>query len=214
MIRKALLFASCLILIALPAMLTGCSKEGGHAIAKVGDRTITVEELDRYINRMGARFNSADQELEFRRELLDSMINHNLLVIGAYEHNLDRHEEVLRAIEAEKVKFLLDALIEEEIVSKATPSEAEIKDWYVRMGEEIEASHIVVDSLATAEEVLQKLKDGQPFGELALEYSRDPSAKRNQGDLGYISWGMMVDNFQEAAYKMQPGEVSVSSKQG
>lgn len=212
MIRKVLTCISCLILIAILAAMLGCSKDTGQIVAKVGDRPVTVEEMDRYINRMGIRFNSADQELEFRRSLLDTIINHNLLVIGAYEHNLDRHEEVLRAIEGEKIKFLLDALIEEEIVSKSTPSEAEIKDWYVKTGEELKVSHILVDSLATAEEVLKKLKEGQPFEELALEYSIDPSVKRNQGDLGYFTWGMMVDNFQEAAFKMQPGEVSAPVK--
>jgi peptidyl-prolyl cis-trans isomerase C len=190
----------------------GCGKNQGHVVAKVGDRKITAEEIDRFLSHAGARFASADQELSFKRQLLDSMINQNLLIIGAYEHNLDNHEEVLRAIEGEKIKFLLDALIDKEIVSKSMPSEAEIKDWYVRMGEEIKVSHIVVDSLATAEEVLAKLKDGAPFGELAVKYSQDQSVKRNQGDLGWVSWGMMVDEFQNAAFRLKPGEVSAPVK--
>ncbi len=205
------------VLVGLSAVLililaAGCGKDQGHVVAKIGDRKITAEEIDHFLQRVGARFNSADQELTFKRELLDSMINQNLLIIGAYEHNLDKHEEVLRAIEGEKIKFLLDALIDKEIVSKSIPSEAEIKDWYVKMGEELKVSHIVVDSLKTAEEVLAKLKSGTPFGELAVKYSQDQSVKRNQGDLGWISWGMMVDEFQDAAFRMKPGEVSAPVK--
>ncbi|MFZ5979429.1 MAG: peptidylprolyl isomerase, partial [Candidatus Zixiibacteriota bacterium] len=43
---------------------------------------------------------------------------------------------------------------------------------------------------------------------LAFDYSLDPSAKRNRGDLGYFTWGTMVQEFQEAAFNMEPGQVS------
>jgi parvulin-like peptidyl-prolyl isomerase len=125
---------------------------------------------------------------------------------------LEDHEDVHRVIDGEKHKFLLEVLFEEKIISRAEPSEAEIKDWYTRQGEEIRASHILVDSEATALKVLQELKDGAIFEELALEYSVDPSVKRNQGDLGWFIWGTMVDNFQEAAYNMKPGEISAPVK--
>jgi len=212
MTRKLTTALACFSAALILVFAAGCGKDQGHVVAKIGDRKITSEDIDHFLQRVGARFASADQELAFKRELLDSMINQNLLIIGAYEHNLDKHEEVLRAIEGEKIKFLLDALIDKKIVSKSIPSEAEIKDWYVKMGEELKVSHIVVDSLKTAEEVLAKLKSGTPFGELAVKYSQDQSVKRNQGDLGWITWGMMVDEFQEAAFKLQPGEVSAPVK--
>ena len=199
--------------IALMVIFTlGCSKEEGVTVAKIGDRRVTIDEIDRIFQRVGARFPSAEEELKARRNLVDTLIDMNLLVIGAYEHNLDNHEEVLRAVEGEKGAFLRDALIQELIVSKSIPSEAEIKDWYGRMGEEFKVSHIVVDSLATAEEILAKLKAGGVFEELALQYSRDPYVKRNQGDLGWLTWGTMFDNFQEAVYRMQSGEVSAPVK--
>ena len=192
----------------------GCSKKTSEVVAKVGDRTILLEDIDNILNRGGFRFVSADAELQARRDLLDTLINQELLIIGAYESNLENQEEVLRVVEGEKIKFLLDVLYEEKILAKATPSEAEIKDYYVRSGEEIRASHILVDSEATALEVLDKLKNGGVFEELAVEYSIDPSVKRNQGDLGWITWGLMEDNFQDAAFRMKPGEISAPVKTG
>lgn len=192
--------------------MTGCGKKSSPVVAKVGDRQVLASELDNYIEVAGYRFNSAEDELKTRRDLLDSLINQNLLIIGAYEMGLEDNEEVQRVMDGERHKFLLEALFEEKIISKAEPSEAEIKDWYVRRGEEIKASHILVDSQSTAEEVLQKLRDGAAFEELALQYSVDPSVKRNQGDLGWFTWGTMVDNFQEAAYSMKPGEISAPVK--
>jgi len=56
--------------------------------------------------------------------------------------------------------------------------------------------------------ILDKLRAGENFEELAFNHSTDPSAKKNRGDLGYILWGALVDEFQDAAFKMQPGEVS------
>jgi parvulin-like peptidyl-prolyl isomerase len=192
--------------------IIGCGKQNGHVVAKVGDRKIMLEEVTRYFDRAGVQFISAEMEIQTKRDMLDSLVNQNLLIIGAYESNLENQEEVLSVIEGEKGKFLLDVLFEKVILSKIEPSEAEIKEWYTRSNEEINANHILVDSLSVAEEVLQKLKDGAVFEELAVEYSIDPSAKRNQGDLGWFTWGTMVDNFQEAAFSMQPGDVSAPVK--
>ena len=49
---------------------------------------------------------------------------------------------------------------------------------------------------------------GENFEQLAYDYSIDQSAKRNRGDLGYVTWGALVGEFQEAAFKMNPGEIS------
>lgn len=212
MIRKMIMVLLSLITAAMMMVAVGCSKQEGTVVAEVGDRQIYVEEIEEYFARRGFRFVSADMELQAKRDLLDSIINQNLLIVGATENNLDKQEEVLKVVEGEKIKFLLEVLFDEIILSKAVPSEAEIKDWYVRMGEEIKASHIVASSEEIAQEVIQKLKEGAVFEELAVEYSQDPSAKRNQGDLGWFTWGTMVDNFQKAAFRMQPGEISAPVK--
>ena len=211
---KRTILAICLsaVILALAAFLSGCSKQQSQVVAKVGDRAIYADDITSIIDRSGYRFQSVVDELKARRELLDTLINQNLLIIGAYEHKLEGQEEVQRVIEGEKIKFLLDVLFERRILSKATPSEAEVKDWYTRMGAEIKASHILVNAEPTAQEVLKKIGEGVPFEQLALEYSIDPSAKRNQGDLGWFTWGSMVDNFQEAAFRLKPGEVSAPVK--
>ncbi|MDD4052132.1 MAG: peptidylprolyl isomerase [candidate division Zixibacteria bacterium] len=210
--RKTVMILLPLLIVALLIPLSGCSKKEGTLVAKVGDRKIYAQDLDDILNRFGVKFNSADEELTEKKRLLDTMINQDLLILGAYEHNLGNQEEVLRVVDGEKDKFLLDVLFDKHIMSKAVPSEAEIKDWYVRMGEEIKASHILVDSESTAQDILNKLKSGANFEELATQYSTDPSAKRNQGDLGWFTWGSMVDNFQEAAFRMKAGEVSAPVK--
>lgn len=58
-----------------------------------------------------------------------------------------------------------------------------------------------------AEEVLQKIKDGADFVEMAKEYGSD-STKDSGGDLGWFGQGMMVPEFEEAAFSLEPGTLS------
>jgi len=209
---KSFMKLTCVILPLALLVMAGCSKKTGSVVAKVGDRVISADDINGFFERAGARFASADQELKAKREFLDSLINQNLLIIGAYEHNLQNQEEVGRVVEGEQNKFLLDVLFEEKILSKATPSEAEIKDWYAKGEDQIKVSHILVGTEEKAQEMLAKLKSGGNFEELAIQNSLDPAVRRNQGDLGWLDWGYMPDNFQDAAFKMKAGEISAPVK--
>jgi len=58
-------------------------------------------------------------------------------------------------------------------------------------------------------EVAGRIEDGAPFYELARLYSDDPSAERNEGDLGYVRRGQTVSQFEEMAFSMtEPGQIS------
>ena len=70
---------------------------------------------------------------------------------------------------------------------------------------EIRARHILVKTRDEAVSLIEKLKAGQDFGELAIKYSTDPAGK-NGGDLGYFGKGMMVPEFEKAAFALQAGE--------
>ncbi len=75
------------------------------------------------------------------------------------------------------------------------------------MADKIRCAHILVEKESTAKEVLEKLKKGESFAKLAMEYSIDGSRKRG-GDLGFFSRGTMVREFENAAFALKPGEVS------
>ena len=59
-----------------------------------------------------------------------------------------------------------------------------------------------------AEEVLRKIKAGGNFVTLAKEFSDDPGSKNKGGDLGYFGAGMMVPEFEKAAFALKPGQTS------
>jgi len=75
------------------------------------------------------------------------------------------------------------------------------------MVDKIRCAHILVEKESQAKEVLAKIQAGESFAKLAEQYSLDSSRKRG-GDLGQFGRGVMVKPFEEAAFKLNKGEVS------
>jgi parvulin-like peptidyl-prolyl isomerase len=63
-------------------------------------------------------------------------------------------------------------------------------------------------ALARIIEVQQKLGAGEDFAQLAKEYSDDPGSAAQGGELGWFGKGQMVAEFDEAAFKLEPGQLS------
>jgi peptidyl-prolyl cis-trans isomerase SurA len=63
-------------------------------------------------------------------------------------------------------------------------------------------------ALATAEDLLERIRNGEDFGVLARRFSEDPSTRERGGDLGWFRQGQMVRTFEDAAYSLRPGETS------
>ena len=68
-------------------------------------------------------------------------------------------------------------------------------------------SHILVPHQYEAEDLLKRLQKGEAFEELARKHSSCPSAS-NGGDLGTLRLGQAVEDFEEAALVLSPGETS------
>jgi len=64
------------------------------------------------------------------------------------------------------------------------------------------------DALDKIEYVRAQLENGAEFGDMAREYSDDASNSADGGDLGFITRGQMVEEFEEAAFSLEIGEVS------
>ena len=76
------------------------------------------------------------------------------------------------------------------------------------MAQKIKCSHILVQKQSEALEIFERLKKGEKFGKLAKELSIDSGSAKRDGSLGYFTKGMMVKPFEEAAFKLQVGQMS------
>jgi len=202
------LLAGFLILMAAVFGMVGCGSSEDPVLAEVGDYRITVDDFNRFYRSPSVAFNTSQEEFDFRRQMLDSLITIRLLVQAAYEKGIDKSEDVIRVVLANRSRFLLQALYDKHIMSKVLVTEADLREFYKMLEYQIRCSHILLDSSTTAQELFERLKAGEPFDQLAYDFSIDPSAKRNRGDLGYFTWGTMVDEFAEVAFAMEPGEIA------
>lgn len=109
-------------------------------------------------------------------------------------------------------KLLLDEYLEREARKAATPEAARaLYDQSAKLmkpEEEIHARHILVENEADAKKIAARIKGGEDFAKVAAETTKDAGSKAEGGDLGWFSKDRMVKEFADAAFKLQPGEVS------
>ncbi len=189
------------------ALSFGCSSQDDQTLAVIGDKIITVEDYKEFTQAVPFNHATIDEELSERNRILDSMIVTELLILAAYEKGIDKNEEVARVILANRPQFLLDALYTD-LIKDVDVSEAEKRDFWNKLEFKLRAFQVLVADADTAQMLFERLKAGADIEQVAFEYSIDQSAKRNRGDVGYFVWGAMVDEFQEAAFSMEPGELS------
>ena len=119
----------------------------------------------------------------------------------------------------------IQQLIDKEVGDKVKISDEESKQYYdthpefFKQPEQVNASHILIkvdenaseaqkaEARKKIQEVQQKLQKGEDFETLAKTYSEGPSAPQG-GNLGYFRRGQMVKPFEDAAFKLKPGETS------
>lgn len=74
--------------------------------------------------------------------------------------------------------------------------------------EQVHVAHILFAKKQDADDALVKLKAGADFGALAKQVSQDEATRDNGGDLGWFPRDVMPPEFEQAAFALQPGEIS------
>ncbi|HEY8564465.1 MAG TPA: peptidylprolyl isomerase [Beijerinckiaceae bacterium] len=109
-------------------------------------------------------------------------------------------------------KALLDEYLEREVKKGVTPDAVrKLYDDTVKNltpEPEVRARHILVEKEEDAKAIAARVKKGEDFAKIAAEASTDPGSKAEGGDLGFFTKERMVQPFAEAAFKMEPGQVS------
>src|SRR6478736_813668 len=131
----------------------------------------------------------------------------------------DAHKEDYRVGEKKKVKYLLVDV--DKLRAAAVVAPGDIEKYYrdnqqeFTTPEQVRASHILIKSdkddaaaKAKAEALLKQVKSGADFAALAKKNSEDEGSAKNGGDLDYFGRGRMVKEFEDAAFALQPGQMS------
>ncbi|MEW6375485.1 MAG: peptidylprolyl isomerase [Thermodesulfobacteriota bacterium] len=197
-------------------------RERVHEISrKVLEQLIEERLIDQEVKKLGIKVPAKDVETT-----LEEIKRRNAVTQEDLEKALAKDGMTLEAFKKQIEKKLQRMkLINWVVKVESKAGEKELREFYqksidrYRTSESYRPSHIlfVIPKEATQEEireirkkcqkVLEKVKEGEDFGEMALLYSEDASAK-DRGDLGFFKRGELLPAFEKEALRLKVGEVS------
>lgn len=177
-------------------------------VAKVGDATVTEKEVQIAREAFAGELANVP-EAQWRSVLIDAVVNMELLALAARDESLDQGPDFAARVEFLKLQALRNLYVDHAIVNGVT--DEELQEGYKTLvvgahkpAPQVRARHILVDTKEEAEKIIEELKGGADFAELAKQ-SKDPSGQ-NGGDLGFFGQGQMVPEFEKAAFALEPGQ--------
>lgn len=148
-----------------------------------------------------------------KKQLLEQMISFELMFQFGKEASLDKTKEFETEVEKFK-KELLTQMVINKVISEVTVTDDEALKYYEENRsmfsepENVTAKHILISSEEEANKIKKEIESNNvTFEEAASQYSSCPS-KEQGGNLGSFSRGMMVPEFEEAAFASEIGVVT------
>jgi len=177
-------------------------------VATVNGTPIRKDFFEFYVKQITGR---AAGELtdEQRSQALDTLIRGELVAQQANKDGVDKAQDTSALLELTRVNVLEQAMSQNYLKDKKASDQelrAEYESQVAKLPKtEYHARHILVATQPYAERIVESLKKGIKFDELARRESMD-SSKDNGGDLGWFTPDRMDKAFAEAVVALKPGE--------
>ena len=181
--------------------------------AKVNDVSITNNEYEQFAKAKRA----SQPDANFTdTAIIDEMIATEILRQEAIKQGIADRADIIEQIKRQESNILINTLITEKFADLSF-SDEELKAEYDRLvslndTSEYNAKHILLQTEDEAKAVIEELKGGASFVELAKQKSIGPTAP-NGGDLGWFRANTMVPPFANALQAMEKGEYSTTPVQ-
>ena len=177
-------------------------------IAVVNGRPVPKTRADFFVKEQTKQGQADTPELQ--KLVRDELINREVLQQEAERKGLGSNDQVKQQLDLMKQAVLLNAL-REDYFTNNKPSDAELKSEYDKIkaqfgDKEYRARHILVDSEDKAKELIEQLKKGAKFEDLAKANSKDTGSAQNGGDLDWSAPGNYVPDFSNAMVKLEKGK--------
>jgi peptidyl-prolyl cis-trans isomerase C len=184
-------------------------------VATVDGMPISRDFYEFYIKGVTGK-TSSDLSPEQRTQALDNLIRAQLIAEEADKEGLTKQPETAELIKMERLNVLEQALSQKYLAGKQ-PTDDELKAEYdsevAKLPKtEYHARHILVATQPFAEKIVQRLKAGEKFDDLAKAESMD-SSKSNGGDLGWFTLDHMVKPFADAVSTLKVGQYTADPVQ-
>ncbi len=193
-------------------LITYAQKSPKELLFSINDKNYYTDEFSRvYKKNIDLVKDESQKDLN---QYLDLFVGYKLKINKAYDLGLQNNPKYLNELKGYRSQlsknYFTDSKVTKELLEEA----------YARSQKEVKASHILIlcdenaspsDTLLAynqAKDLRSRIAKGEDFGNLAIQFSQDPSAKENKGDLGYFSAFRMVYAFETAVFKTPKGNIS------
>ncbi len=180
--------------------------------AVVNNKPISSAKVDTFVKQLIAEGQKDGPEL--RKFVIEQLINREILTQEAERRGISRRTEVQQQLDLARQQILIQSLFRDHMKSKPI-TDAEIKGEYDKAkgaagGKEFQARHILVptDKEDLAKQLIEQIKKGAKFEDLAKKESKDPGSAANGGDLGWANPAGLVKPFSDAMAKLKKGEMT------
>ncbi|MCC8483680.1 MAG: peptidylprolyl isomerase [Rickettsia endosymbiont of Labidopullus appendiculatus] len=166
--------------------------------------------LDNQPSAKGKKF--SDLNANIQEMLVRGYIDTKLLEQEAKNSNIESSKEFQAKLNIAKNQMIQQELMERYV--KSHVDEKMINAEYDKLvaslkgKEEVKVSHILLATEKEAVNIKNRLNKGEKFAKLAKDLSKDEGSKENGGEIGYITSGQLVPEFENKALSMKVNEIS------
>ncbi len=204
------LLSALLIVTGVAALSVPVSAEEDAVVAIVNGDKIYMSEVNEALSYLPQQYRDAPFEGLYPH-LVNRLVIMRMAANEARAQGKDETDKFITKIEHAKNRLLEQIMLEEKITSAM--SDERLNQAYAEFSEEkqsefeVQARHILVETAEEAKGIIAELQGGADFAELAKARSTGPSGPEG-GYLGYFGKGMMVPEFEQAAFALNAGEIT------
>lgn len=205
--HRQLLAATLIALLSTLASAAGPAKDAAKPAATVNGKAIPQARVDSLLAAQMAQGQPDSPKL--REAVREELVRREILVQEAEKKAFDKKPEVQAQMMMARQSVLIGAYLGDYVRSHPITDEMLKKEYdgiRKTLGEkEYKARHVLVESEDEAKTIIDKLKKGDKFDDLAKQ-SKDPGSKERGGDLGWANQAAYVKPFSDAMVKLEMGK--------
>jgi len=196
--------------IGLLAAAVATARADPKVLATIDGAPITEEDFNDALVDIGPGLPEKLEGPERQKYVLDYIIDLRLVAKQALADKIEGGADFARRLAYYHDKLAMESLLSS-VAKSATTEDAERKAYDEAAKAqppepEVHARHILLPTEEEAKAALARVKAGEDFAKVATELSKDPAG--DGGDLGWFTKDRMVPEFADAAFKLEPGQVS------
>jgi PPIC-type PPIASE domain/SurA N-terminal domain len=197
-----------------------------HVIMRVNDEPVTESEFQAAYAQLPEEMQRQFASEQGKQAFAEQMVRLKMLEQEGRKLGVDKDPRVAGQLAADRTNIMAAAAAQKLV---GAPSNAAILKFYNdnrKTFEATELSHILIayqgggvpprngaplsqqDAMKRATSIVQQLKGGADFAQLARKYSDDASSAERGGDLGPFSPGMLPPEIEAHVVRLQSGQIS------